>query len=141
MKLTLVTPEKRVVTDLEVEDLYIPAYRGELNILPGHAALITMLASGVLRYRPKSESQSRSVAVSWGYCEVDQDNVSILAETAEVAEEVDYERAKADMKKTQDKMLEGTGDLTEFEHLQSRVQLDAARLRFLIRAKQTRRPL
>jgi F-type H+-transporting ATPase subunit epsilon len=128
MKLTLVTPEKRLVTYADVDELYIPAYRGELNILPQHAPIITLLESGILKYRAAGDSQVRFVAVSWGYCEIHNDQVSILAETAEVADEIDYERAKADLKKTQEKLAEGTGDLVEFEHLQSRVLLDEARM-------------
>ena len=47
--LTLVTPEKKLLTDVEIEEIIVPAFRGELNILPGHAPLMSTLGIGLLR--------------------------------------------------------------------------------------------
>lgn len=91
--LTLVTPEKKLVAGQEIEEVYVPAFRGELNILPGHAPLMTTLTTGVLRYRLKGENQKHPVAISWGYCQVSPTGVNVLAETAERPEEIDLPRA------------------------------------------------
>lgn len=96
--LTLVTPEKKLFTDKPVDEIFVPAFLGELNILPGHAPLMTTLNTGVLRYRPQGSNELQYVAISWGYCQVNPKGVTILAETAEVPEEIDLERVEAAIK-------------------------------------------
>jgi F-type H+-transporting ATPase subunit epsilon len=95
LKLTLVTPEKKLLADTEVEEIFVPGFRGELNILPGHSPLMTTLSTGVVRYRLKGAPDLKSVIVSWGYCEVNPQGVVVLAETAERPEDIDEERALA----------------------------------------------
>lgn len=92
--LNLYTPEKRLVQGKEIEEVFVPAERGELNILPGHAPLMTNLSTGVMRYRLKGETQLHSVALSWGYCQVSPEAVNILAETAETPQEIDMARVE-----------------------------------------------
>jgi F-type H+-transporting ATPase subunit epsilon len=94
LKLNLVTPIKKLVTELEVDEVFVPAYKGELNILPGHAALVTTLSTGIMKYRAKGSSRLVHAAISWGYCEVFNDVVTVLAETAETADEIDMGRAE-----------------------------------------------
>lgn len=102
--LSVVTPEKRLVMDQLVEEIFVPAHRGELNILEGHAPLITTLTTGILRYRLQGEASLRTIAVSWGYCEVHRDEVSILAETAEIPEELSRERIHVALKESLSKI-------------------------------------
>lgn len=97
--LNLVTPEKKFVTDLEVDEVIVPGHRGQLDILPGHAPLMTTLSTGVLKYRAKGTSIYELVVLSWGYCEVHPDGVVVLAETAESIEEIDKVRAEAALKR------------------------------------------
>lgn len=104
LKLTVVTPEKKLVTDIEVDDVFVPAFRGELNILPGHAPLMTTLSTGVVRFKRKGSSTLESIAVSWGYCEVAKDVVNILAETAESTQEIDLARAELAFKNSEKAM-------------------------------------
>jgi F-type H+-transporting ATPase subunit epsilon len=103
--LTLVTPEKKLVAGQEIEELFVPGFRGELNILPGHAPLLTTLGTGVLKYRIKGEVQFHLVAVSEGYCQVNPKGVNVLAETAERPEELDVARA-VDAEKDAEKSLQ-----------------------------------
>jgi len=91
-QLEIVTPEKMVVRDV-AEEMQIPGKGGYLGILPGHASLITELAVGEITYRNASITHHLSVA--WGFAEVLPNKVTILAETAERAEEVDVNRAQA----------------------------------------------
>ena len=109
LRLTLVTPIKKILTDAEVEDLFVPAFKGELNILDGHAPLLTTLDTGILRYRLKGEAKINAAAISWGYMEVFDNNVNLLAETAEAAGEITKERAES-ARKTAEDML-GSDDL------------------------------
>ena len=105
-KLNLVTPEKRILTDTEIDEVIVPGYRGQLDILPGHAPLITTLSTGVLKYRLKGSSELVAVVVSWGYCEVHPEGVTVLAETAESLAEIDKQRAETAMKAAQTKLME-----------------------------------
>lgn len=125
--LTLVTPEKKLVSGQEIEELVVPGFRGELNILPGHAPLLTTLETGVVRYRIKGESKSHSVSISWGYAQVNPVGVSILAETAERPEEIDVERAKRTHKAAEDRLAKQNEEPEAIEKLQRKI--DRARVR------------
>ncbi len=92
IELEIVTPERLVVKD-HAEDIQIPGRSGYLGILPGHAPLITELAVGEISYTNAGNTTRLSVA--WGFAEVLPDKVTILAETAELAEDIDVPRAEA----------------------------------------------
>jgi F-type H+-transporting ATPase subunit epsilon len=98
MQLEIVTPERLVVNEA-VEYIEIPGKTGYLGVLPGHAPLISELAAGELTYR--TGNQTKRVAVAWGFAEVLQTKVTVLAETAERAEEIDTARAEAAKKKAE----------------------------------------
>ena len=90
-QLEIVTPSRLLVKDA-AEEAQIPGLDGYLGILPGHAPLITELAVGVITY--KASGTTHTLSVAWGFAEVLQDKVTILAETAERPQEIDVERAQ-----------------------------------------------
>lgn len=92
LMLEVVTPTK-VELQQTVNYVVAPTIQGMIGILPGHIRLMTMLDTGVLRY--KIDSQNYYMAVSEGYMEVTPGKVIILAEAAELAEHIDVERALA----------------------------------------------
>lgn len=92
LKLELVTPYRKVLS-LDVDEITAPGSLGELGLLPGHTPLLTTLKIGELSY--KQNGQTSFIAVNWGYLEVAEDRVTILVDTAEKADEIDLERAKA----------------------------------------------
>jgi F-type H+-transporting ATPase subunit epsilon len=94
IELIVVTPERQLLRQSVVE-VVIPGVDGELGILPGHAPLITELGTGELRYRTATSSQPVLLAILGGFAEVLGDRVTLLAETAERAEEIDLARAEA----------------------------------------------
>lgn len=98
IQLEIVTPERLVVNDT-AEYIEIPGKSGYLGVLPGHAPLITELAVGAISYN--NAGQTKRLAVAWGFAEVLQNKVTILAETAEKAEEIDTARAEAAKKKAE----------------------------------------
>jgi F-type H+-transporting ATPase subunit epsilon len=98
LKLEMVTPYKKVVTE-EVDELTAPGLAGELGILPGHTPLLTPLKVGELDYKIGNETYF--VAVNWGYLEVVEDTVTVLVDTAEKADEIDLDRAKAALGRAQ----------------------------------------
>ena len=107
MKLTLITPEKTFLDSIEVEELLVPGQKGEMGILPGHTPLVSVLGSGILKYRLLKEKSFQEIAVSWGYCEVQVDKVIVLAESAETKKELDKEKTQKTLNSIL-KQLEGT---------------------------------
>jgi F-type H+-transporting ATPase subunit epsilon len=95
MKMTLVTPEKRILTGADVESVTVPAYRGELNILEGHTPLVTTLDTGIMRWKVKGSDRFQYAVISWGYCEVYPNGIDILAETADLPEDVNLTDAQS----------------------------------------------
>jgi len=99
IQLEVVTPERQVV-DEQAEYIEIPALTGYIGVLPGHAPLIAELAVGEINYR--TGSAVKRLAVAWGFAEVLAHKVTILAETAERAEEIDVSRAEAAKQRAED---------------------------------------
>lgn len=93
IELVIVTPEKQLLRTKAVE-VQLPGENGYLGILPGHAPLITELGIGELSYHDASGKESEHIALIQGFAEVLGDRVTVLAETAERAEEIDVQRAK-----------------------------------------------
>lgn len=119
-KLNLVTPEKKIVTDQELEEITLPAFKGELNILPGHAPLMTTLEAGILTYRLKNGETGR-YAIGWGYCQVSADGVTVLAEDAVTAAEVDTKVAADHLSKNEARLLNESLDDQEYEKVQHEI--------------------
>ena len=110
-KILVVSPERLVLSE-EVEEAQVPGKNGCLGILPGHAPMMTELDIGELSYR--QGDRTGYLAVTWGYCEVLSDQVIVLAERAERAEEVDRERAQASMERAQQAPVEPPGFRNRF---------------------------
>ncbi len=91
LQLEIVTPDRLLVNE-QVEEVQIPGKSGYLDALPLHAPLITEVTSGEITY--KQGGQTTRLAVGWGFAEVLPDKVTILAQTAERAEEINVERAQ-----------------------------------------------
>jgi len=126
--LTLVTPQKKLLTDAPVEEIIVPAFRGQLNILPGHAALMTTLQAGVLKVRLQGENQFKSAAISWGYCEVHSKGVNVLADTAEWPEMIDKKRAEEQYKVAQTRLQEAGLTPDDYVLAQRKLEKEGARL-------------
>lgn len=92
LQLEIVTPEHMVIND-QAAELTMPGKGGYLGILPGHAPLITELSVGEISYRDAA-GKLKFLAVAWGFAEVLPDKVTILAEVAEKAEDIDVGRAE-----------------------------------------------
>ena len=92
IKLEVVTPEHRLVRE-EATEITIPGRNGYIGILPGHAPLISELAVGEISYKLPS-GQMKFLACAWGFAEVLPDKITILAEVAERAEEIDVNQAR-----------------------------------------------
>src|SRR5260370_33923521 len=93
IELLIVTPEKQLLRS-KAAGVQMPGESGYLGILPGHAPLMTELGIGELSYQEIGGKESVHVAIVRGFAEVIPDRMTILAETADRAEEIDLQRAK-----------------------------------------------
>jgi F-type H+-transporting ATPase subunit epsilon len=99
LHISIVTAERSLLED-DVDMVIAPGSEGELGILPMHAPLLTMVSPGEIRLK-KGAGES-SFAVTGGFLEVRDNRVTILADAAERADEIDLARAEAAMKKAQE---------------------------------------
>ena len=127
LTLEIVTPESSVVS-AQVDEVQIPGAEGSFGVLPGHTPLLATLQVGELWYRRGQETSY--VAVSLGHVEVLPDRVTILAQIAESAEEIDVTRAETAEKRARDRLARPVADM-DFERarlamLKSLVRLQVA---------------
>jgi F-type H+-transporting ATPase subunit epsilon len=110
--LEIVTPERQVVKE-RVTEVQIPGRNGYLGILPGHAPLISELAIGEITFT--SGGEATRLAVAWGFVEVLPDRVTILAQSADRAEDIDVDQARAARERAQQhlKQAESTEQFDE----------------------------
>ncbi|HWO98598.1 MAG TPA: F0F1 ATP synthase subunit epsilon [Bacillus sp. (in: firmicutes)] len=111
INVSVVTPDGPVY-EADVEMVSTRAQSGELGILAGHIPLVAPLQIGAVRL--KKGSSTELVAVSGGFLEVRPDKVTILAQAAEKAEEIDVERAK-ESKQRAEQRLQGKQDDVDFK--------------------------
>jgi F-type H+-transporting ATPase subunit epsilon len=91
LQLEIVTPERLAYSD-EVDSVQLPGSEGELGVLPHHAPLISTLGVGELRIRKGGAEES--FAIVGGFLQVRPDKVVVMAETADMAAEIDLEKAQ-----------------------------------------------
>lgn len=107
--LTVVTPERTVLSDKPVDSVTVPAAGGELGVLPGHAPYVVQLKEGMMHYKEGPNREFFSVLS--GFAEISPYRVLVLAEAAELAKEVDEERARQAYQKVKDKLALKPADL------------------------------
>ena len=101
MMLDIVTPERKLVS-AEVDEVTAPGFYGEFGVLPQHTPYLCQLGVGVLSYR--TGSARYFISIIDGYAEVGPDTITILAESAERAEDIDAARAQESRQRAQERM-------------------------------------
>lgn len=124
--LEVVTPQGAVLAE-DVVEITAPGIDGEFGVLPRHARYMTALGAGELRY-VTSSGQDGLLAVAGGFAEVGPDGVTVLAQTAEEAEEIDIARAEAAVQRAQARLAE-PGDETDSGRAGFALERSLARLR------------
>ncbi len=94
--LEVITPEKQALEE-KVDSLALPAVEGEMGVLPGHIPYLVQLVEGALKLR--RDGKESVFAISGGFAEIKRDKVSVFAETAELSDEIDEERARQALEK------------------------------------------
>ena len=110
LKLNFVTPEKSLVVSKELEEIVLPGFKGELDILNGHAPMLTTMEPGILKFKLKGQNVFSKYAISWGYCQISTDSVNVLAENAIESSNVDLKVVKDHLKEYEKRMMIETMD-------------------------------
>jgi F-type H+-transporting ATPase subunit epsilon len=108
LQLQIVSADRSLVNE-SVDEVVIPGFDGYFGVLPGHTPLLAVLRVGELWYRQGQEKHYLSIA--FGFAEVLPDRVTILAQIAEKAEEIDQARAEAAKKRAEERLLRPQVDL------------------------------
>ena len=134
LTLEIVTPERVVLTE-RVDIVTLPAAEGEMGVLPGHEPYLAQLTAGAVRVR--SGDAVKRFAVSGGFAEVHNDRVEVFAETAEMADEIDVERARQALERAKAEARRRNLDSMTLAQAESSVRRAEVRLR----VSQLRRPM
>lgn len=119
MRLEIVTPERKVYSD-EVEMIIVRGIEGELGILPNHAPFVTPLAISAMRI--KKDGKEQLVAINGGFLEVNREKVVILAESAELPEEIDFDRALAAKERAEARLANKAVENQDFKRAELALQ-------------------
>ena len=131
IELIVVTPERQLLRERVVE-VQLPGADGYLGVLPGHAPLMTEIGIGELSYHDAAGKESAHLALVRGFAEVLPDRVTVLAETAERAEEIDLARAEAALARAQKRLASGD---TNIDWDRATVALQRALIRIKVATK------
>lgn len=127
IKFKIVTPE-RTVCNQEIDQATLPVSDGEVTILPNHRSYIASLKAGEIIL--KDEKEEIHMAVSGGFIEFDKNNLVVLADTAERAEEIDLARAEEARKKAEDLKNEKiSADSEDYARVAAAIEKEWARIR------------
>ena len=121
LSLEVVTPFRTVLNE-DVDSVTLPGIEGELGILPEHVPLLTTLDTGIMSY-VNGSGNTQAIAVHWGYAQVDGNNVRVLAELAETADEIDLPRAQEAEIKAKELLQSGDPPTSEWEDEESRQKI------------------
>ena len=133
LHLEIVTPERLAFED-DVDMVVVPGSEGELGILPHHAPLVTTLGLGELRI--KKGGSEESFAIIGGFLQVRPDKVVVMAETADLASDIDLERAQAARREAERALETAANEPADLAS--ARAQLQAALLRIRVAERRHR---
>jgi len=124
IELNIVTPDRGLVRE-HVDEVEIPGSQGYFGVLPGHTPMLAELAVGELWYRQGQEKTF--LAIAYGFAEVLPDRVTVLAQIAERAEDIDPARAEDARKRAEDRLQQAAKDV-DYNRARAALQKSLARL-------------
>jgi F-type H+-transporting ATPase subunit epsilon len=122
----VITPDKTVWDD-QVEEIILPSTTGQLGILSGHAPLLTALEIGVMRVRPSKEW--KSIALMGGFAEVENNEIKILVNGAELGDNINRDTARTEYDKAQARWQQVENSENRQEKIQAESSVKKARAR------------
>jgi F-type H+-transporting ATPase subunit epsilon len=130
LRLEIVTPYGLVFSD-DVDEFTAVGSEGEFGVLSGHAPFLTTLRTGMLTY--KKDAEVGYFFVSGGYAEVGPDRTTILADSSERAEDIDIERARAAMKRAEERLKQ----MERIDFARATAAIERAAIRVQVAEKKT----
>lgn len=124
IEIDIVTPSRKIVEGVKTLTVKLPAAKGEIEVLPGHTELLTMLTAGTVSF--VQDGRERKFAMSYGFAEVRKDKILVLGETVEESKEIDRQRAIEAQQKAQERL---SGALTQEEFRKHKAKLQRAIVR------------
>jgi F-type H+-transporting ATPase subunit epsilon len=131
LSLLVVSADRSLVNE-QVDEVEIPGAEGYFGVLPGHTPLLATLQVGTLWYRQGSEKHY--LAIAFGFAEVQPDRVTILAQIAEKADEIDVGRAEVAKQRAEERLSKPTRDM-DFERARIAMLKALTRLQAATRAR------
>ena len=133
LQLEILTPERQVYS-VTVDSVQVPGSEGELGVLPHHAPLVSTLGVGELRFR--KDGNEESFAIVGGFLQVRPDRVVVLAETADLASDIDLEKAQEARREAERALESGFHEGVDLSA--ARAQLQQALLRIRVAERRYR---
>jgi F-type H+-transporting ATPase subunit epsilon len=130
--LNIVAADRALVSET-VDEVEIPGVEGYFGVLPGHTPLLAVLDVGQLWYRQGQERHF--LAIAFGFAEVEPDSVTILAEVAERADEIDVARAEAKKRRAEERLARPAAANVDFERARISLLKSLVRLQVATRAR------
>jgi len=131
LTLEIVTPDRALVNE-QVDEVQLPGSEGYFGVLPGHTPMLSSLQVGELWYRTGRETHY--LAISFGFVEVLPDRVTVLAQVAEKAHEIDVARAEAAKKRAEERVARPQAAV-DFERARVALMKSLIRLQVASRAR------
>jgi F-type H+-transporting ATPase subunit epsilon len=126
LQLEIVTPERLAFSDT-VDSVQLPGADGELGVLPHHAPLVAALGAGELRIRTGGAEEV--FAVFGGFVQIRPDKVIVMAETADMASEIDLERARQARREAEQALEAGPREGADLAAARAALQVALLRIR------------
>lgn len=123
----VITPDK-TVWDEEAQEIILPSTTGQLGILSGHAPLLTALDIGVMRVRPGKDW--KAIALMGGFAEIENNEIKVLVNGAELGEKIDKDAAKTEYTQAQSRLDEANKGGDRQKQIQATQSFKRARARF-----------
>ncbi len=134
LRLEIVTAERMVYSE-DVDIVVAPGVIGQLAVLPHHAPLLTVLEPGEIRV--VKDGEERRIAVSGGFLEVMANKVTVLADTAERAEEIDLKRSEDAMRRAKERIASRASDVVSLERAMASLRRSQARIKVARRRRRS----
>ena len=119
--LSILAPERRLTQDEKVSSVLLTTSQGEEEILPGHADMVAVLETGRFIYKPEGKQPVSGVITS-GFVNVENGDVKVVAETIELAGEIDMSRAKKAQAQAEKMLSDASLDQSSFKKYQLKLQ-------------------
>lgn len=126
INLTILTPDKTLVSDTKVDFIVLPAMQGEMGVLPGHCPYMVQLKEGILKYI--QDGKENYLSVFWGFAMIKDNEVTVLTELGEMAQELNEERARQEFQRAKNALAMKGADM-DLDSAQASLQKAMVRLK------------